>query len=940
MPKGSNALIAPSNVPAQIAQALCDHADQIAFIDDATTLRYGQLADFIARLQTHMPTARPVAVFGRPSAVFGAAATACVVLGRPFVHLDPAMPNDVLRNIIDELDIDVVFLAEPAGTDQLPNKCTCVDAAALVHDLNDQPATPLAAPFVSPDEVIYLVATSGTTGRPKCIPVTQNAAYLSYAWRDAYTPYNPGDRVGCYIFAIWEMFRPLRNGATVCFARLNEVLRPHDLVKFWQRHVVTEMLFTPSSLEKALQALPDAAIPDLALKRIILNGEVVSDDLIAAVRTKLPDVTLLNLYSICETHDISVTDVTHRQDTSGPVSVGVPMPHLKAVVLDDNDQICTVGQPGFLHFEGPEMLGPGYINRPEETALRFRDMTLGGRNTRLYDTGDQGYVDGQGAVFVMGRIAHMLKLRGHSIQTPELVETLRGYIGFSQAVPWIKDVAGQGKALIIYYRCDPAQAAQNQSKWGLEAGQMRMPADLSKAMRKDLPAYCIPSYLVQLDEIPINVVSGKCDFKALPDIVVAQTEYATVAKAIPTIAQSAKVMGCAASDLDPALSFHAQGGDSLMAVTLLLALEEIYERSVDFDFALNVPLGRLHDLLSKPEDATQTHATFDRKGILLTGATGFLGSRVLAAAVQALPADQVVYCVIREKRTAPKDRLRKIAETHHLNPDRLVLITGAIDTPCFGLDAASYDSLATHVTSVIHCAAMVNLAVDHDHSQAWSQAGIETVLAFCRDAGADLRFTSSSAVFPDTGGPHSEAATKVFDQCSGYGAAKIAAEAQILAADVPSAIVRLPSLYDLTAPNTKDIYEIIMTACSAMQAVPEGFTFRMVDAHAAAKFIVGLPTAAGQTIYNFTPDMHVTPEMVPDTFTTLPVETWLRAAPLSEAERALIASDLSVLQATSRFDHAAALAAWRQISRAPFSAITDPKALIAQRFTNSLQHSL
>lgn len=935
--KGLNPVTYRLNVPSQIAQAFQEHHTLTALTDGTTSIRYGQLADFTMQLQSHMPLDAPVAVFGKPSAAFGAAVTACVVSGRPFVHLDPAMPHEVLRNIIDELGIDVIFHSEPPATGQLPQSCACVDVAALVQDLNDQPLRPVVAAKIAPDDIIYIVATSGTTGKPKCIPVTQNAAFLSYEWRDAYTPYGTDDRVGCYIFAIWEMFRPLRNGATVCFAQFKELMSPLDLVKFWQRHAVTEMLFTPSALEKTLQALPATPITGLALQRIILNGEVVSDDLIAAVRLKLPHVKLWNLYSICETHDVSMTDVTQRQSLQGPVSVGVPMPHLRAVVLDDNDQICPVGQPGLLHFEGPQMLGPGYINRPEETALRFRNLTLQGREVRLYDTGDQAYVDASGAVFVMGRIAHMLKLRGHSIQTRELVESLRSYIGFGQAVPWIKDIAGHGKALIIYYNSDKEQAAQNNRNWALSSDQMRTPSALSKAMREDLPAYCIPSYLVRLDEIPINAVSGKCDFKSLPEITLSQVDDQASVDAVPTIVQSAKVMGCSVSDLDPALSFHAQGGDSLMAVTLLLALEEIYGRSVDFDFALNVPLGRLHDILVKTEKTSEIQTAFTRKGILLTGATGFLGSRVMAAAARALPVDQVIYCVIREKRNAATDRLLRIAGTQGVDPDRLILIASSIDDAQFGLDAPSYSALASCVTSVIHCAAMVNLAVDRSHTQAWSQTGITNILRFCEDAGADLRYTSSSAMFPDTGGPYPEAPTRVFEGCSGYGAAKIEAEAQILASDIPAAIVRLPSLYDLAAPNSKDIYEIIMTACVAMSAVPEGFTFRMVDVHEVANFLVGLPQGNGQTFYNFAPDAFITPQMIPAGVAVLPLETWLRDAPLSNAERALIASDTSVLCAASCFEHGAAQTAWGRISGKPLAAAADPQALIAKRFTSSSQ---
>ncbi|WP_227268224.1 AMP-binding protein [Roseobacter weihaiensis] len=918
-------------IPAQLVQALHEHSEKPALLDREITLTYGQLADFITRLQTYLTSDGPVAVYGRPSAVFAAAATTCVVSGRPFVHLDPAMPTEVLANIILELGIGVVLLSEPPQQGQLPPACVCVDVQTVLASSQDQPKRPLAPAPVLPDDIIYIVATSGTTGKPKCIPVTHQAACLSYDWRDAYTPYDPSKTVGVYIFAIWEMFRPLRGGAVVCFPEFGELMNPRALLKFWQRHTVTEMLFTPSAFEKTLQALPASALQNLPVQRIILNGEVVSDELVAAMHEKLPHVAVWNLYSICETHDIAMTPVSSHRESAG--AVGVPMPYLKAVVLDDHDQPCPPGQPGLLHFEGSRMLGPGYINRPEETALRFRDLAVAGQQMRLYDTGDQGFVDRAGAVHVMGRVAHMLKLRGHSIQTQGLTASLHGFIGFTQSVPWIQEVDGQGKVLVLYYLADEMQMAQNQRDWGLTPGQMRMPPALSKALRAELPSYCIPSYLVQLDEMPINAVSGKCDFKRLPKIKATSANTTPATASLPTLALSAEAMGRGVADIDPSLSFHDQGGDSLMAVNLLLALEATYGRRVDFDFALNVPLGRLHDILTNTTIAPHDSAVFDRKGILLTGATGFLGRRVLAAAAQHLPVDEVIYCVIREKRRTPLKRLMALATAQGVEPDRLVLIPGSMDDARFGLDGKSYRSLASCVTTVIHCAAMVNLAVDRTHMEVWAQAGITNILQFCRDAEADLRFTSSSAVFPEVGGPHAEGPTSAFEICSGYGAAKIEAEHRIARSGVPAHIVRLPSLYDLSAPNTKDIYEIIMGACLKMNAIPQGMTFRMVEAQAAAAFLVGLPEPEGTQYFNFTPNVFATPDVMPKGMVTLSQDSWLREAPLTEAERALIAADQDVLRATALFDHGAAQTAWQQITGRAFSTTSDPAALLQQRLT-------
>ena len=918
-------------VPAQIARALHDHADRIAITDADLTLTYGQLADCIQRLAPELPQGA-VAVFGKPSALFGAAVTACVVAGRPFVHLDPAMPDEVLRNILSELAIDVVFLTEPARPGQIPGQCRLVDVVQVIAGFADAPSAPVRAAAVSAQDIIYLVATSGTTGKPKCIPVTHDAAYLSYLWRDAYTPYAPGDMVGIYIFAIWEMFRPLRNGASLCVPRLAELLNPAALHAFLARHRVTEMLFTPSAFDTALQGWPAGALQGLALRRIILNGEVVTDDLIATAQARLPQVTIWNLYSICETHDICMTQVSGQTGPRASGAVGKAMPFLTPVVLDDHDQPCPPGTAGLLHFAGDRMLGPGYVNRPADTALRFRDLTLQGRAVRLYDTGDQGFVSADGTIHVLGRVAHMLKLRGHSIQTRELTQSLHGFLHFGSAVPWVQDVPGAGKVLVFYYCADAAQVAENQRLWGIDARQMRMPAALSQALRAELPAYCIPGYLVRLDALPLHPVSGKCDYKALPAI----TAVAAAAQTdiLPSVAQAALVMGCDAASLDPDLSFHDQGGDSLMAVTLLLALETAYGRAVDFDFALNVPLGRLHDLLTDAPSVQSAQSNFDRPGILLTGATGFLGSRVLAGAARSLPEGEVIYCLIRPKRRDPLDRLHAIAAEQRVDPARLVLVPAAIDDTRFGLSEADYTRLARNTRQVIHCAAMVNLAVDRDHMESWSRAGIAQILTFCRESGADLRFSSSSAVFADRGGRYPEGPASAYPQMSGYGAAKIAAEAMIAAAGVDAAVVRLTSLYDLAQPNPNDIYETILKACAALRAVPVGLTFRMIAVQAAARFLADLPRPKGAQYFNLTPDSYATAPALP----ALPVADWLRRADLSDGERALIAADLSVLCADATLAHDAARMVWDQTTGTPFSQISDPAALIAARLGQRADH--
>jgi len=910
-------------VAADLVHAIADFSDAPAMSDQSRTVTYEKLGQFVQSLGRHLETPQIVGIFGSPGIAMAASAVACVIGGRPFVHLDPAMPQMVLHNIISELQVSLVVTCETAAAGHLPGDCTTVDAIAILNE-KAAPTRPLNAASVSPDEPIYLVATSGTTGRPKCIPVAQDAAYLSYEWRDAYTPYGPGMRVGIYVFAIWEMFRPLRKGAELWFPDARTLFSPRELADFLIAHDVDEMLFTPSFYNTFLTALDRDKAAALPLSRVVLNGEVVGDDLIIASLDKLPNAALWNLYSICETHDVCMSHLTEPVGDV-PASVGIPMQHLRAIILDEADKPCPTGASGQLHFEGSRMLGRGYINRPEETRLRFRELSIAGRKTRLYDTGDQAWVDDTGALHIEGRIAHMLKLRGFSIQTRELTDTMRDKLAFSSAAPWVAEVGARGQSLIFYFAADAAHAKANADKWGLIAGTNRMPPELATELRGVLPAYCVPSFLVQMDALPLHPVSGKADMRALPPIK-DDADLSDIAEDA-VIAAAAIAMGCAPSQIDPALSFHDQGGDSLMCVTLMLELEKTYARPIDFELAMNVPLHRLDQLMTQEADAPAPTDNFDRPGILLTGATGFLGGHVLAQAAHDLPAGDVIYCLVRDKNRGARDRLDEVALAHGIACDRYVMVPGTLDAPGFGLDDVPLTALAASVTQVIHCAAMVNLAIGRKEMLDWSARGMETVLTFCNDANADLRFTSSSAVFPDSGGPWPEAPAVLWDEITGYGAAKIAAEVAIQSSGISAAIVRLPSLYDLNAPNPRDIYEIILKASLRAGYMPEGLEFPMTDVTAAAAFLLGPVTAPNAPIYNLMADARISPQG----YTTLAPKDWLATVDLDAGIANVIATFPDTLRADASFSNTSARAAWVRVSGNPYSSISDEAVLLSRR---------
>ncbi len=141
--------------------------------------------------------------------------------------------------------------------------------------------------------------------------------------------------------------------------------------------------------------------------------------------------------------------------------------------------------------------------------------------------------------------------------------------------------------------------------------------------------------------------------------------------------------------------------------------------------------------------------------------------------------------------------------------------------------------------------------------------------------------------------------------------------------------MRLPSLYDMAAPNPRDICEIVLTACRGTSSIPQGLTFPMTDVRTAAAFLVGLPPLSGPAWFNLIADDNITPDG--HGMRVLSPADWLAQAGLPDGVRRLIKADPLILATNARFDNTAASAALPAI----FAQVCDAPDLIARRLYHS-----
>ena len=400
-------------------------------------------------------------------------------------------------------------------------------------------------------QLAYLIYTSGSTGKPKGAGNTHGALANRIAWmQHAYrltrddvvlhkTPFG-------FDVSVWEFVWPLAIGAKLAIAAPGDHRDPARLAAAIHAHGVTVLHFVPSMLAAFAAYLDDfaAAAQCDSVRLIVASGEALAPELVAKVARLLPNATLVNLYGPTE----AAIDVSHW--TCGPddanaiaVPIGHPIANLQLHVLDAAWQPVPAGATGELYLAGAG-LARGYLGRPGLTAERFvPDPFVPG--ARMYRTGDLARRRADGALDYLGRVDTQVKLRGQRIEPGEIEALLRAAPGVHDAVVIVRD-----EQLIAY-------VARG------DAGPLDRAA-LLDALRAQLPAYMVPSQLIELDALPVTP-NGKCDRHALPAPVreaAAAVELATdTERALAAIWQRVLHVDAIGRDDD----FFLLGGHSLLA---------------------------------------------------------------------------------------------------------------------------------------------------------------------------------------------------------------------------------------------------------------------------------------------------------------------------------------------------------------------------------------
>ena len=191
--------------------------DAVALGGRDGSVTYGELDDLSGRLAAYLRSKdvgpdEPVGVYMERRAEYVVACLAAMKAGGAYLILELAYPEGLLDEVVADADPRIV-LTQERYAERLPEGTQVFSLdEGWDERLEDMPAVD-DGPEAGQDNLAFVSYSSGTTGKPKGIANPHRAPVRSYLWRFGISDYESGDRVGCNVFFIWEMMRPLLRGA-------------------------------------------------------------------------------------------------------------------------------------------------------------------------------------------------------------------------------------------------------------------------------------------------------------------------------------------------------------------------------------------------------------------------------------------------------------------------------------------------------------------------------------------------------------------------------------------------------------------------------------------------------------------------------------------------------------------------------------------------------
>jgi pristinamycin I synthase-3/4 len=489
--------------------------DATAVTDGRRTLTYRELSERAGRLAAVLCDAgvtceTAVPMLMERSVDLVVALLAVLKSGGAYVPVHTAYPLSRMRAVAADTGSSVFLVDEEYRDHELVAELTAAGRHVLVVSADplhgDPPVEDTGTPPVQPDNLAYVMYTSGSSGEPKGIQITHQGV-LDLA-TDPCWELAPHDRVllhspHAFDASTWELWGPLLAGGRVVVAPPG-AMDATALGQLIRRHGITKLSLTAGLFRVVAEELVDTLSE---LTEVTTGGDVIPAHAVTRVLDECPGTIVRTTYGPTE----MTLCVTQRPWRAGDrvgttIPLGRPMRNTRVHVLDEHLRPVPVGVPGELYLTGAGV-ARGYLHQPGMSALRFVACPFGPAGSRMYRTGDLVRWDDNGELVFIGRTDDQVKIRGFRIEIGEIEAALAGTARVREAAVVVREDRPGDKRLVAYVVLDRQAHSDTDERATADA--------LRRHLATRLPDYMVPVAFVPLATLPLTA-NGKLDRAALP----------------------------------------------------------------------------------------------------------------------------------------------------------------------------------------------------------------------------------------------------------------------------------------------------------------------------------------------------------------------------------------------------------------------------------------
>lgn len=472
-------------------------------------------------------------------------------LGGIYLPLDPTHPPRLIHDMVSEAKPRLVLNHRKgqhlaASVDAIP-----LDDAPWGLEPTTKPAVSLHL-----DQPSHLVYTSGTTGKPKgVLNLQRNLQHYIEVARDRYG-FTAEDRFASgarftFSISMFELMSPLTVGASLELLAREEILDLNRLAVKLQDFTVIH--FGPSLLGSLFRHLAqNSELPQSypSMRHASSGGDIVPPTVLERMKQVFPTAELFVIYGSSEISCMGCTWPVPRNETITVTRVGRPFPNVWVKVVDESGNEVEPGTKGEIWFAGRGVV-PGYFQRPELNAEKFRDLD----GLRFYTMGDVGRFLPDGDLEMLGRKDYQVQIRGMRVELVGIEAAVCNLGLAASCAITVKQVSDDDVRLVAFV---------------INPRSDLTIADFRKEVGSVLPDYMVPQHMIAVDKFPLTH-NGKLDRNQLATLPWEVSREGGEAPRTELEVQLAKIMGevlgVPAVTLDD--DFFNLGGHSLLAVIFM-----------------------------------------------------------------------------------------------------------------------------------------------------------------------------------------------------------------------------------------------------------------------------------------------------------------------------------------------------------------------------------